>query len=290
MAGAPMAATVDRLCRMSRAHRHDPFAALEWPAALTEGAWCMSPELISLQGTPAFDAFDEDARRRLSFWEAVNFFSLNIHGERLLIAGLAARLHVPADDDLSPYLHHFLDEENRHMFYFAEFCRRYAGKIYPDRNLALSRAPAADEEQFLFFAQVLLFEEIVDAYNRRMAADARLADIVREIHRLHHLDEVRHLVFGRRLVRVLRDRCLPRWPRDTRRLIDRRLRDFVEATWKQLYNPAAYAEAGLPEPHVLRRAALAHPAVAARRDDLLAGCEALLQGLRLTSEHDDACS
>src|SRR6266705_194388 len=61
--------------------------------------------------------------------------NLNIHGEKALVEGLARKLYEREKREISPYLHHFLDEENKHMVYFGEFCTRYAGKIYPDKKL-----------------------------------------------------------------------------------------------------------------------------------------------------------
>ena len=90
-----------------------------------------------------------------------------------------------------------------HMTWFGGFCRRYAGKIYPDRKLVLPREHAPGEEDVLFFARVMIFELLVDTFNRRMAKDDRLHPLVREINRRHHEDESRHLAFGRLLVEDL---------------------------------------------------------------------------------------
>ena len=52
------------------------------------------------------------------------------------------------DPMLSPYLHHFLDEENKHMIYFGRFCTDYANKIYPDKKLVFPREhDGADERR-----------------------------------------------------------------------------------------------------------------------------------------------
>src|SRR5207244_844073 len=143
--------------------------------------------------------------------EAVNFYSLNIHGEKALLEGLAHRLYQPDLSEVSKYLHHFLDEENKHMVYFGEFCLRYAGKIYRDRKVAFPREYERGEEDFLFFGRVMIFEEIVDYFNRRMGNDERLSTVAREINRLHHSDEARHLTFGRRIVKELFEQWRPSW-------------------------------------------------------------------------------
>ena len=119
--------TVQRLCEISRRKAVDPYTYLDWPDSLDPGQWFTSPELISLYGTPRWERMDDEARARLSFLEAVNFCSINIHGEKTLIEGLAQRLYATTDgawEASSPYLHHFIDEENKHLVYFGGFCRR----------------------------------------------------------------------------------------------------------------------------------------------------------------------
>jgi hypothetical protein len=242
---------------------------LPWPAAgevAPESTWWTSPELVSLVGTPAWQACDLAARRRLSFYEAAAFFSMNVHNERRLIAGARERRARTADPAVAAYLDHFAREEDEHSAMFGEFCQRYAGRLYPDRSVAFASdvAAAAGEEDFVFFARVLLFEEIVDAFNVAMARDVRLPEIVRAIHRCHHRDEARHLVFGREMVQRLWTAHAPAWPAATRRALGAHLRAFVAATGRELCSADAYRDAGLAEPRALRALAAASPAAAAR--------------------------
>ncbi|MBW8886562.1 MAG: diiron oxygenase [Fibrobacteres bacterium] len=281
--------TLARLCEASEAQAGE--YAIDWPAVLDREAWFLSPELLSLYGTPAYEALDEGARKRLSFFEAVNFFSLNVHGEKSLVAGLALRLYRgdrgPAIDRIgttSPtralpghdaYLHHFLEEENRHMGWFGGFCRRYAGGIYPDKKMALLPVENAAEGEvdFLFFAKVMIFEEIVDAYNARCARDERLHPLARRIHSLHHRDEARHLAFGRRVARDLFAKHAPAWDAAARDRVQGYLLGYLESVWKEYYNPRAYADAGLPgDALALRNQAFDHPAAAARRSAIAGPC------------------
>ena len=87
--------TVRKLSAASRRAYQNPYEAIEWPDHVDRSQWFTSPELVSLFGTPWWDELDEPTRRKLSFWEAVNFFSLNIHGEKILMEGLARRLYQP---------------------------------------------------------------------------------------------------------------------------------------------------------------------------------------------------
>lgn len=265
---ATLAELTTRLCRVSREQFIDPFSRLEWPASLERDQWFMSPELVSLFGTPEWDALEQSRQQAISFFELVNFFSINIHGERMLIEGLAKRLYRKHTETVSPYLHHFLDEENKHMFYFGRFCNQYAGKIYPEKKFAIEREHAEGEEEFLFFARVMLFEEMVDVYNRRMAKDERLAAISREINWLHHFEEARHLAFGRRVVEELFDTHSDAWGTEVHERIGSELDQFMDATWKDLFNPEVYRDAGLPDAYALRRSVLEHPAARARKQSL----------------------
>jgi len=261
-----------QLCEASEKKYVNPYEYLDWPGSVERERWYTSPELVSLHGTAAWDALDEPARMRLSFFEAVNFFSLNIHGEKALIEGLAHRLYAGGREGHSDYLHHFLDEENKHMVYFGGFCSRYAGKVYRDRKVAFPREYAPGEEDFLFYAKVMIFEEIVDVYNVRMSKDERLEPIARRINLIHHLEETRHLAFGRAITSELFERHAPGWSEETRRSVAEYLASYLRATWKEYWNPDVYADAGLPDPYAIARAAFDDPACRARRREIDAGC------------------
>ncbi|HVE64454.1 MAG TPA: diiron oxygenase [Mycobacteriales bacterium] len=260
--------TSRRLSDLSARHQR-PIPVSGWPDKVERPRWFTSPQLISLYGTATWDSLDEIARQELSFWEAVSFYSLNIHGERLLMAGLAQRLYRPGLDVVSEYLHHFLAEENTHSVWFATFCRQYAGKIYPERTVAFGADERADDPadvaDFLFFARVLMFEELVNRYNVTMANDDLLHPVARRINADHYADESRHLVFGRRLVAHLwREHCAA-WPADTIAHVRGHLTNYLSSMWREYYNPAAYLDAGLPEPWALARATWSDPVAVAHR-------------------------
>ena len=272
-----MERVVDQLSRASVRDHRPPDGVIDWPEHLEAEQWCMSPELVSLHGTALWDALGEEQRRRLAFFEAVNFFSLNIHGERMLLQGVAARLYRPHLAHVARYLHHLIDEENKHSSWFAGFCTRYAGTIYPDRKLVGS--PGSDDHaasDFLFFAKVAIFEEIVDAYNRTMAADQRLAPVARQINHYHHLDERRHLAFGRRLATELFERGVATWSPETLAFVREHLDQFLHATWQEYYNPRAYLDAGIDDAWAVRENAWHHRAARRHRLAFSAGAVTFL--------------
>jgi len=248
IASEELKTTVESLSEKSRKAFSNPYQSLIFPPAVGVGEeWFTTPELISLYGTDSYQQIDERRQRTLSFYEAVNFYSLNIHGERMLLEGLAHRLYDAELRDVAKYLHHFLDEENKHMIYFATFCLQYAGKIYPDRKVVFPREYAPGEEHMLFFGRVMIFEEIVDYFNRHMGTDDRLAKVAQEINRLHHADESRHLVFGRRIVKELFEQWRAKWSEATLEGIRAYLSGYFRVVWREYYNRDAYGDAGIDD-------------------------------------------
>jgi hypothetical protein len=268
-----LSATIDKLCAASVREYINPYELMDWPNELSKEQWFFSPELMSLHGTDLYSSMPESRQKLLSFFETINFFSLNIHGERSLIEGLARRLYKRDNQVLAPYLHHFLDEENKHMIYFGGFCTRYAGKIYAERKLPLqSRQYEPGEEDFLFFAKVLIFEEIVDVYNIRMSADDRLHPLARQINLLHHKDEARHLVFGRQIVERLYEQYSAKWSQETLGQVREYIGDYLKATWSEYYNPDVYRDAGVAEPYDAREAAMESERSRRQRQEISNGC------------------
>ncbi|WP_297462642.1 diiron oxygenase [Ferrovum sp.] len=228
---------------------------LEWPDALPEGDWCLSPELISLHASLEYDAMDERDKKRLAFHEVLNLFSVTMHGERSLVSGLANYLYSDESFGTSEYIHHFLDEENKHMIYFGRFLNQY-GKVYPDvfagQKKVADRNYAEGEESLLFFIKAFVFELVSDEYNQVVAADTRINDLVRYINHNHHVDESRHIAFGRQMIVDLYERGKAKWSADTMKGVRTYIAQFMNALWGAFYNTEVYVDAGISNAKELR--------------------------------------
>lgn len=254
---APSSQLAAKLSAASVRKLWNVYAEFEWPESLAGDFWYMSPELISLHGTPYYESLTQERRRQLSFRELCNFFSLVLHGERALVQGIAHRLYLTSTDKkVSEYFHHFLDEENKHMIMFGMFCNRYAGKIYPEKKIALPRKYAKGEEELSFFCKVLVVEELGDYFNRVMMRDSRVHPLVQKLNKVHHVDEARHLAFGRQYLQELAARWLPQWSSETKASFREWLVGFLKSSWSDFYNPTAYRDAGLDNAYELRQLAL----------------------------------
>lgn len=256
----------DRLSRGSKKLFYDVHTRFSWPETLDASVWTMSPEYVSLYGTAIWRKMSDADQRKLAFHECAGFFSMILHGERPLLEGMSHRLYTLEKNlTITEYMHHFLDEENKHMIMFSSFLRRYHGKVYPEKKVPHERAYAKGEEDIVFFAKVLVVEELSDVYNVAMAADKRLAPIVREINHVHHVDEARHIHFGRAYLKQLWDRYAPLWAEDRRQSFRTWLVEYINACWRDFYSPYVYRDAGLKDPYSVRELALSSPVCRAHR-------------------------
>lgn len=262
-----MGALVEKLVMASKKKVVDPDTDVPWTDAIDPDAWYQAPEYISLYGTPVYDALPEPQRKKLAFHEAVNFFSLNINGERALMQGLAKRLYRVRTVETTPYIHHFLDEENRHSMYFGRFCMDYAGRVYPDKKIETANDMSPEEDDLFFFVKVMIFEELADAYNvaQGWALGDTLHPVARAINKLHHIDEARHLIFGREVAKILSKSCLAKWTPERAAEMRAYFEGYLHATWREYYNPDVYKDAGIADAYGVRQMAWSHEACRAHR-------------------------
>lgn len=231
---------------------YSPYELFEWPEVVDSNSWCFSPELMTIYGSELAQNLDEYQLKKLSFFEAVNFFSINIHGEKYLISKMVNYLYRDWPNEISDYLHHFIDEENKHMTLFGGFCAKYH-KVYPDKTYAFHSELSQAEEDILFFSRMMIFEEFVDYYNVKMGKDLRLHEIVRAINLNHHIDEARHLVFGRNIIEYLLDYWQGELDKNKMKAIQQHISAYIQMVWKQYYNPSMYEDGGLENGYKLHQ-------------------------------------
>jgi hypothetical protein len=250
-----------RLSKISVQRAWSPYTSFDWPESLDpETHWYMSPELISLYGTDVYEQLNETQRKRLSFYEINNFFSFVLLGERPLISGMTNRMYTKQTlGAVTDYMHHFIDEENRHMVIFSTFCNKYLGRIYPEKKLVIQREYAKGEEDIAFFCKVLIVEELGDYYNHAMKRDERIHPLVQQVNDYHQKDEARHLTFGRTWTAELFEKHAATWDAETLAGFRKWLADYFVSTWTDFYNPAVYRDAGIENGYEVRQMALAHP-------------------------------
>jgi hypothetical protein len=248
-----------RLVDMSERDYYNPYRLFEWPESLPQDCYWMSPELMVEQNTEVGPTLTEEQLHAVSKWQSINFYSLNVHGIRELIHEVVARIHTADFAVPSAYFHHIIGEENEHMWFFAEFCRRYGGKVYPSRSMALAGPGIPEADHFLVFSRLLIFEELVDVFNQRMAQDERLDPTIRKVNEVHHHDESRHIAFGRQMVALLHSDLRERLDEPKLAELETYLKRYMRSSVEGLCEPLMYRDAGIPEPYAVRRRVLADP-------------------------------
>lgn len=250
-----------RINEMSVETYYNPYKMFQWPETLPEEQWWMSPDLMTISGTRFASELPERQRMLLSKWESIHFYSLNVHGIRELLLEVVKRVHAPGFEEESEFFHHFVGEENEHMWFFATFCLKYGKKIYPNKKLSFAIEDAhPDTESFLVFSRVLIFEEIVDYFNLRMGKDESLDPIIQQVNSIHHMDESRHIAFGREVVKKLFQHIVGTRPAEEVRQARDYVARYLAASVQSLYSPSVYRDAGVADPYGLRTALLADPA------------------------------
>ncbi len=256
--------TLQRISDMSVETYYNPYKEFKWPDSLPDDQWWMSRELMTVAGTRFEKELDESQLKALSKWESIYFYSLNVHGIRELLVEVVSRVQMPGYEEESEFFHHFIGEENEHMWFFSKFCWNYGKKIYPSKKQSFPIAEVSpDIETFLVFCRILVFEEIVDYFNVRMGRDQTLHPIIQQVNSIHHQDESRHIAFGREIVVKLHRYICEHETEDRVRAAEEYVKRYIVASIQSLYSPAVYKDAGLPDPYKMRTELLADPA---RRD------------------------
>lgn len=216
--------------------------------------------LHPLAGTGWLQDLPPARSRSVELQELRRFFSLSFHGEEALLKGLRVLLAAEEGAPFRAYLPTLIEEEERHQRMFQSFCQAHAGGLLPDQMFPFPGESADPTRLLVFFCQAFLFEELLDAYNRDLAQDAGLDPLVREINRLHHEEESRHLAFDLTVIpHILEslDSALgPERMARERAEIAEYLERYLHWLEAAFCTHEAYAAAGLPRPHAASRAAL----------------------------------
>ena len=160
----------EKLIKSSEKKKYDPFNRVNYQANLNHDRWQFPEQYLSLYHHPIYGQLSDEQKWKLSLLEAVNFFSMNVHGEQALVAGLESRLYrnkrVGEDAVSSKYIQRFIHEENSHTFMLAEYCIRYSGSLYPDHSLMVENPELSPEtEDILFYGRIFTLENYLGYMN-----------------------------------------------------------------------------------------------------------------------------
>lgn len=206
--GRPQKPDVDEalLAKLSEAslntrHPLDP-GQIDWSVPIDDTWWYAPSSGIPFYGTPWWDRFDEREQRALSRLRAASLAQAGILIEQTLTRGFIELLsqYDPAWP-LSRYMLHELAEEAQHMLMFSEWVRRLG--VIPPRQAWQLRMGApmlglsARQVPVVFFIVVIAGELTTDRLQADAAERSELHPTLRQLLRLHHVEEARHIAFAR---------------------------------------------------------------------------------------------
>ncbi|MGH3343092.1 MAG: AurF N-oxygenase family protein, partial [Carbonactinosporaceae bacterium] len=247
----------ERLLVASRRHSFDPDSDVDWTAPIDPDLFFMPPQCVSLYETPMWDRLDHGARVELSKQEAASAATIGIWFEVILVQLLAR--HVYDEDLTSKHVAYALTEiadECRHSVMFGRMIDTIGAPAYRPRPLTHLRGrllktvagPAPS------FAAILIAEEILDTFQRATFPDEGIQPIVRDVTRIHVIEEARHVRYAREELKRQMAACSPA-ERELTRWVTARAAQTIAGN---LVHPGCYPAVGL-DARTARRAARASP-------------------------------
>jgi hypothetical protein len=194
----------ERLLRGSVKKYYEPIVDIDWDAELDTDKFFLPPKVVSLYGTPMWDAMTRAQQIELSRQELVNTLSAGIWFENILNqAILRTIMHQDPTASATHYALTELGDETRHMVMFGKAIERVGAKPIQPRwyqRVIINALPLTFKGSLLWVA-ALIGEEIFDSLQRQMMDDPELQPMVQRLMRIHVTEEARHIQFARDGVR-----------------------------------------------------------------------------------------
>ncbi|MQA96293.1 MAG: diiron oxygenase [Streptosporangiales bacterium] len=247
----------ERLLKTSRRHSFDPDSEVRWDEPLDPDKFYLPPHTLSLYETPMWDALSHREQVELSKHEMSSVAYQGIWFEMILMQVLLRYSYTA--DLTSRHVQYALTEiadECRHSKMFGDLVRKLETPVYrPSAQMMV-------EGHFLKtfgprvsgFAGALIVEEILDSVQRITFPDEQLQPVIRDVTRIHVIEEARHVKYAREELRRIAPRLNPARREAARWIVAR----AVHLVLRNLVHPQAYAAVGL-DPKAARAASLANP-------------------------------
>jgi hypothetical protein len=248
-----------RLLATSARHSFDPVHEVDWGQEQPADLFYTSPEHVSLYGTPLWERMTPAQRVELSKQELVNIMSMGVWFETILMRMLlkmAYERHRPESRHVQ-YAYTEVADECRHSLMFIRLIETVGGRPYgrPGYLNTLGRHVPLMLQGAPMWVGTLMGEEIVDVMQREMIRDDRVQPLVKQVSRIHVIEEARHVKYAREALA----RRMPRAGRFERERARLTAAESAVIVSEFMVNPAVYRRAGLPDPEAARQAAKRNP-------------------------------
>ncbi|MEN4477037.1 diiron oxygenase [Mycolicibacterium cosmeticum] len=205
----------ERLLKGSVRKSYAPIVDIDWDAPLDPDKFFLPPKVVSLYGTPLWEAMSRAEQIELSRQELVNTLSAGIWFENILNQALLRKMmHQDPTASTTHYELTELGDETRHMVMFGKAIAKVGAEPVRPRlyqRIIINGLPFIFRGSVLWVA-ALIGEEIFDSLQRQMMDDPELQPMVQRLMRIHVTEEARHIQFARDGLRK-RTQSMSRWKR-----------------------------------------------------------------------------
>ena len=247
----------ERLLKTSRKHSFDPDTDVDWDAPQDPDRFYAPPQLASLYETPLWDGLSHRRRVELTKHEMCSIASFGIWSELLLMQALVQHSYRRRyDSDHVAYALTEIADECRHSKMFGRMVRTCGLRTHRPRALdyQLGKLFMAAYDPLPTFAGTLVIEEFTDAFQRLTFPDEDVQPMVRQVTRIHVIEEARHIKYAREELKRLVAEAHPA----RRRMAAFGLAQATRAMATRLIHPSCYEAVGL-DPKVASRVAARSP-------------------------------
>jgi hypothetical protein len=245
----------ERLIKTSRKHSFDPDTDVDWDSPPEPGLYYGPPEASSLFETPLWDGLTPDQQIELTKQEVASMASFGIWSELALMQILIQHAYRTRYD--SGHFAYALTEtadECRHSVMFGRMVRTFGLTTHrPNRfEYQAIKMIGAFHDPMMMFAATLVIEEFTDAMQRIAFPDERVQPLVRQVSRIHVIEEARHIKYAREELK----RQVAKSSATRRKFTAARLAWFMStAIDRNLVHSSAYEAVGLDAKHAREVAA-----------------------------------
>lgn len=222
----------------------DPYKEIDWSVPFDYSHFYMPQDMVSLYGTTLWDQMTREQRVELSMHEACSALATTIWFENQISFKLMDYLI-----DVSPLDPHFywmqieVADECRHSMMFGEAIKRCQVPWYKPRFSSLiTFFTKYLTSRVAMMLSTLAAEDVIGYLNRRTAQDPECHPVMRELSKIHIIEEARHRGYAQQYLKQ-------NWPHigKFRRSMARRygLLSTLIIIW-QLVHPDIYKNLDLP--------------------------------------------
>lgn len=269
-----------RLLKGSVKRSYIPVVDIDWDAPVEDDKFFIAPETVSLYGTSLWDNMSHSQRVELSRQEFVNMLSTAIWFENVINQSLLR--YALRQDPTTDETHYTLTEmgdETRHMVMFGKAIRKVGGEPVPlpkIESFGLNFLPLVLRGSLLWIL-ALLGEDITDELQRQMIDHKELQPLSERILRIHITEEARHISFARDGLR----KRVAEMSSLKRKTLGNLLAIHGVLNQQTFTTPELYRRAGVADPQLAQKAAIANPHFRAVQQRSFAGLAAFFEELGL---------